>query len=285
MSFESPSVESSVGGGGFFAGSHQDRTNYFQNVPTSALDMALWMESDRMGHLLGAIDQAKLDEQRGVVQNEKRAGREPALRPGVRLPPAPDLPGQPSVLLDHDRLHGRPGRREARRREGVVPDLLRRGQRGGRARRRHRRRRPRSRRWSATSATSPPGPPVAKQTVWIAKRTGHQRGVMQDRVPQARVYKIWNIPEWGSPDLDYLNLASDVLSAGQDVAAVQASGVRRADRHRRGGRHQPERDRQHASQSTPPRGRATTWRKWRRRSTKSWRGSSAPDRPRPSSRG
>lgn len=49
-----------------------DRTNYFQNVPTTALDMALWMESDRMGHMLGAIDQATLDEQRGVVQNEKR---------------------------------------------------------------------------------------------------------------------------------------------------------------------------------------------------------------------
>ena len=39
----------------------QDRTNYFQTVPTTALEMALWMESDRMGHLLPAIDQAKLD--------------------------------------------------------------------------------------------------------------------------------------------------------------------------------------------------------------------------------
>src|SRR5690349_19828987 len=53
---------------------NSDRTNYFQNVPTTALDMALWMESDRMGHLLGAVDQAMLDEQRGVVQNEKRQG-------------------------------------------------------------------------------------------------------------------------------------------------------------------------------------------------------------------
>ena len=51
-----------------------DRTNYFQNVPTSALDLVLFLESDRMGHLLGAIDQARLDEQRGVVQNEKRQG-------------------------------------------------------------------------------------------------------------------------------------------------------------------------------------------------------------------
>jgi len=51
-----------------------DRTNYFETVPTSALDMALWMESDRMGHLLGAIGQPQLDEQRGVVKNEKRQG-------------------------------------------------------------------------------------------------------------------------------------------------------------------------------------------------------------------
>ena len=53
---------------------NSDRTNYFQNVPSSNIDSLLWLESDRMGHLLGAIDQAKLDEQRGVVQNEKRQG-------------------------------------------------------------------------------------------------------------------------------------------------------------------------------------------------------------------
>ena len=52
----------------------EDRTNYFATVPTGALDMALWMESDRMSHLLGAVTQEALDEQRGVVQNEKRQG-------------------------------------------------------------------------------------------------------------------------------------------------------------------------------------------------------------------
>ncbi len=51
-----------------------DRTNYFQTVPTGALDMALFLESDRMGHLLGGVTQEKLDNQRGVVQNEKRQG-------------------------------------------------------------------------------------------------------------------------------------------------------------------------------------------------------------------
>ena len=51
-----------------------DRTNFFQTVPTAALEQALYMESDRMGHLLGALTQERLDNQRGVVQNEKRQG-------------------------------------------------------------------------------------------------------------------------------------------------------------------------------------------------------------------
>jgi zinc protease len=49
-----------------------DRTNYFETVPKSELEKALFMESDRMGYLLPALDQKRLDLQRGVVQNEKR---------------------------------------------------------------------------------------------------------------------------------------------------------------------------------------------------------------------
>src|ERR1700687_4813761 len=48
----------------------EDRTNYFESVPVSALDYTLWLESDRMGYMVGAIDQKVLDLQRGVVQNE-----------------------------------------------------------------------------------------------------------------------------------------------------------------------------------------------------------------------
>ena len=51
-----------------------DRTNYVETVPTGALDLALMMEADRMGYLLGAVTQERLDNQRGVVQNEKRQG-------------------------------------------------------------------------------------------------------------------------------------------------------------------------------------------------------------------
>src|SRR5579859_5510039 len=52
----------------------EDRTNYFESVPVSALDYTLWLESDRMGYMVGAIDQKVLDLQRCVVQNEKRQG-------------------------------------------------------------------------------------------------------------------------------------------------------------------------------------------------------------------
>ena len=63
-----------VGATDFNGTTYFDRTNYFETVPTAALDRALFLESDRMGYLTGAITQALLDEQRGVVQNEKRQG-------------------------------------------------------------------------------------------------------------------------------------------------------------------------------------------------------------------
>jgi zinc protease len=53
-----------------------DRTNYWEVVPTNALELALWMESDRMGYLLPALTQAKFDNQRDVVLNERRQNYE-----------------------------------------------------------------------------------------------------------------------------------------------------------------------------------------------------------------
>ena len=49
-----------------------DRTNYFEQLPSNQLELALWLEADRMGTLLQAMDQAKLDNQREVVKNERR---------------------------------------------------------------------------------------------------------------------------------------------------------------------------------------------------------------------
>jgi zinc protease len=193
---------------------NEDRTNYFENVPTNALDLALWMESDRMGHLTGAISQPKLDEQRGVVQNEKRQGEnEPYGKVWDFLTAKLYPPNHPyswttigsmedleAAKLDDVKDWFRTYYGAANAVVVVAGDI------------------------DAQTAKQkvekyfgdiPPGPPVARQQAWVAKRTGSQRGIMQDRVPQARIYKVWNIPGWATADADYLNLVSDILSSGK----------------------------------------------------------------------
>jgi zinc protease len=193
---------------------NEDRTNYFQNVPVNALDLVLWLESDRMGHLTGAISQAKLDEQRGVVQNEKRQGEnEPYGKVWDFLTPKLYPANHPyswtvigsmddldAAKLDDVKDWFRTYYGAANAVVVVAGDID-----------------------AATAKQKvekyfgdiPAGPPVARQEAWIAKRTGSQRGIMQDRVPQARLYQVWNMPGWGTPDADYLNLVSDVLSSGK----------------------------------------------------------------------
>jgi zinc protease len=193
---------------------NNDRTNYFQNVPTSALDVALWMESDRMGHLLGAIDQARLDEQRGVVQNEKRQGEnQPYGRVRIAMSENTYPEGHPyswSVIgsmedLDAASLEDvqewfRTHYGAANAVIAIAGDI------------------------DAQTAKEkieryfgdiPSGPPIAKHQTWVAKREGSHRQIMQDRVPQARVYKVWNIPEWGNIEARHLDLVSDVLAQGK----------------------------------------------------------------------
>src|SRR5688572_11258222 len=53
-----------------------DRTNYFETMPSNQLELALWLESDRMGYLLETVDQAKLSNQQDVVRNERRQSSE-----------------------------------------------------------------------------------------------------------------------------------------------------------------------------------------------------------------
>ncbi len=192
-----------------------DRTNYFQNVPTTALDLALWMESDRMGHLLGVVTQPRLDEQRGVVKNEKRQGEN---RPYGRVaetvyrasfPPGPPLPHAA------DRLDGRPRRRDARRRARVVPHVLRRRQRRPGAGRRHRRahgarqgravlrtHRPGPRRHAARHCGSPPVPTV------VARRCTTR---WRSRAGSA----YWNTPPDNTRDSEYLGLVGEILGGGK----------------------------------------------------------------------
>ena len=192
-----------------------DRTNYFQNVPTPALDLVLWMESDRMGHLLGAIDQAKLDEQRGVVQNEKRQGENQPYGVTRQLLTENTYPaGHPyswttigsmddlnaasveDVQAWFKRYYG-PSNAVIAIAGDIAPQTA-------------------KARVEEHFGHIPAGEPVAKQQVWIAKRSGTHRQTVQDRVPQARIYMVWNIPERGSPEMSTLDLVTDLLGQGKN---------------------------------------------------------------------
>ena len=81
----------------------------------------------------------------------------------------------------------------------------------------------------------PPGPPVIKHEKWIAKMSGEQRQVMQDRVPQARLYKVWNVPAYGDrgPDLHLAGARRPRRAAGRRASTSGSST--RTDRDRRRG--------------------------------------------------
>jgi len=193
---------------------NEDRTNYFENVPTPAFDLALWLESDRMGHLKGAIDQAKLDEQRGVVQNEKRQyDNEPYSIAEELIAKACFPAGHPyswtvigsmedlaaAKLEDaHQWFSTYYGPNNAV--IAIAGDI------------------------DAQTALAkvkqyfgdiPPGPPIARHEAWIAKRSGEQRQTVEDRVPQARISKIWNVPQILSAENDRLLLAAQLLGSGK----------------------------------------------------------------------
>ena len=204
-----------VGATGLNGTTNLDRTNYFQTVPRPALERVLWMESDRMGHLLGAVTQKKLDEQRGVVQNEKRQGEN---RPYGRvferilkaLYPA-DHPYEHTTIGSMEDLNaasledvrdwfrtyygpsnailvlaGDIDRAEA---EPLVARYF---------------------------GDIPPGPPLTKLERWVPERTVATRETQYDRVPQARIYRVWLAPPDADPASTDLFVAASVLGDGKN---------------------------------------------------------------------
>ena len=92
-----------------------DRTNYFETLPSHQLELALWLEADRMATLLDALDQENLDNQREVVKNEKRQSYDN--RPYGSFYEklmAAVFPAEPPVPPHADRLDGGPRRRDPR---------------------------------------------------------------------------------------------------------------------------------------------------------------------------
>lgn len=194
---------------------NSDRTNYFQNVPTTALDMALWMESDRMGHLLGALDQSLLDEQRGVVQNEKRQGENQPYGRRVfteifrtlypeghpynwpTIGSMDDLnaaslddvknwfrnwygPNNAVLVLAGD-IDLKTAREKVTRYFGDIP----------------------------ASASVP------KMKPWVPVRNESTHSSLPDRVPQPRIYRAWNVAQTGTEDATRLDMVAQILGGGR----------------------------------------------------------------------
>lgn len=191
-----------------------DRTNYFETVPTPALDLALFLESDRMGFLVPALDQERLDAQRKVVLNEKRQGENapgglvwtrvlkelfPSDHP-MSLPPI----GRPADLqaasLDDARQwfgdHYGPNNAILVLAGDIDVKTA----------------RPMVEKWFGEI---PPGPGPVRFAGWTPKRTKTSRATMTDRVPTIRLSRFWAVPGRAeAAELADLQIALAILGSG-----------------------------------------------------------------------
>ena len=188
----------------------EDRTNYFATVPTGALDMALWMESDRMSYLLGAVTQEALDEQRGVVQNEKRQGEN---RPYAKMS---DRMRAGLYPVDHPYRHSIIGSMEDLD-NASLDDVH---------------------EWFNTYygasnvvlvlagdvdvetarekvthyfSEAPSGVPLVYPKKWIPDLTENRKESMYDRVGQTRIARVWALPGLNDSDTTLMYLVNESL--------------------------------------------------------------------------
>ncbi|MGH8528689.1 MAG: M16 family metallopeptidase [Nevskiales bacterium] len=199
----------------------EDRTNYFANVPVSALDRLLWLEADRMGHFLGVLTQAKLDEQRGVVKNEKRQRENAPYGKVWDLLPANTYPaGHPyswtviGSMADLDRASLEDVQSWFKQYYGpnnavlVVAGDIKPAEVKKKVER--------------YFGAIPGGPPLTRQSSWVAKMRGEHRQLLQDRVPQARIHKVWNVPGVATPTSPLLELVGDLLAGSKTSRLYQS---------------------------------------------------------------
>ena len=203
-------------GGNNNGSTSEDRTNYWENVPSNALELALFLESDRMATLLESIDQEKLDTQRDVVKNERRQGvdNQPygrvdevaleALYP-YNHPYSWSVIGSMEDLSaaslddvkDFFRRYYAPNNASlcvAGDIDPVATKLL----------------------VEKYFASIPPGPSVARIEAWVPELEGIKRIEMKDDVSLPRIYIAWHTPplyQRGDAELDML---ASILTRGKN---------------------------------------------------------------------
>lgn len=207
---------SDVGATGVNGTTSLDRTNYFQTVPTPALELTLWLESDRMGHLLGAVTQEALDAERGIVQNEKRQREgQPYGLVGSRLMAALFPQGHPY----HHPTIGSMADLEAaslddvhawfKRYYGAANTVV-------------------VLSGDVDAATARPlmekyfghiaaGPPLHRITSRIPDRVRDTSDVLYDDVAQTVINRAWIVPGWSSRDRTMLDIAAFILGRGNNA--------------------------------------------------------------------
>ena len=192
-----------------------DRTNYWEVVPTGALDVALWLESDRMGYLLPALTEAKFSTQREVVLNERRQNYEN--RPyglatmalvGALYPPEHPYHwltiGRPDDLraatIDDVRAFFRRYYHPANATLALAGDIE---------------PEPAFRRVEAYFGAVPAGPAVAAPVQLAPPSAGDVRLVCEDNVELPRLYLGWPSPAIFEPGDAELDLLADVMAGGK----------------------------------------------------------------------
>ncbi len=204
-------------GGTLNASTWLDRTNYFETLPSHELDLALWLESDRMANLLPAMTQDKLDNQREVVKNERRQSvdNQPYGTWDEKLQALAYPPGHP---YHHSTIGSMEDLEAATLHDvreffatyycpnnavlTIAGDFDR----------------------DAAAASveryfgpMPPNPalPPAPETELRASLGGERRETVPDRVPLPRIYLAYRVPPFGTNGFDAVEVAADVLATGR----------------------------------------------------------------------
>ncbi|MES2128256.1 MAG: pitrilysin family protein [Pseudomonadota bacterium] len=193
-----------------------DRTNFFEDVPVSALERTLYLESDRMGFLSNYISKDMLERERGVVQNEKRQGEnQPYGRVhtemSARMYPYSHPYSWPTIgsmddlnaatlddIKEWYRTYYGPNNAVISLAGDITPEraleLV-----------------------NKYFGAIPPGPPLPRTQAWIPTLERNIRDEMEDHVPQVRIYRSYHISSWTDADTSRLDVLSDVLAGSKSA--------------------------------------------------------------------
>jgi len=193
-----------------------DRTNFFEDVPTPALERTLYLEADRMGFLGNYISKDMLERERGVVQNEKRQGENQPygrvhLEKSAKMYPYSHPYSWPVIgsmddlnaaslddIREWYRTYYGPNNAVVALAGDITPEaalaLL-----------------------KKYFESIPPGPPLPRMAQWVPQLDRDLRDEMEDQVPQVRIYRSYHLPGWRDADTTRLGLLSDVLANSKNA--------------------------------------------------------------------